>query len=83
LYLICTLLGLYTIVIFGRIIMSWVPVAPGGGMAQVASVLYNLTEPVLGPIRNAVPPVRLGMGALDLSPIIVIIGLRVLQSIIC
>ena len=81
--LICALLALYSIVIIGRIIMSWVPVAPGGGLAQVASVLYNLTEPVLGPIRNAVPPVRLGMGALDLSPIIVILGLRILQGIIC
>jgi YggT family protein len=69
--LICTLLGIYSWIIFARIILSWVRVEPGTGLASVASVVYNLTEPVLGPIRSVIPPMRMGMAALDLSPLIV------------
>jgi len=77
--LICTLLGIYSWIIFARILMSWVRVEPGTGMASVYSVLYNLTEPVLGPIRSVIPPMRMGVAALDLSPILVF----VLILIIC
>lgn len=59
--------------------MSWVRVEPGTAVASIYSVLFNLTEPVLGPLRRTIPPVRLGMAALDLSPFIVIIGI----SLIC
>lgn len=69
--LICAILQIYTWIIFARIILSWVRVEPGTGLASVASVVYNLTEPVLGPIRSAIPPMRMGMAALDLSPLIV------------
>jgi YggT family protein len=80
---ICTLLGLYILVVFVRILFSWFPITPGGTGEQIYSVLFRLTEPVLGPVRRTIPPVRLGMSALDLSPIIVIIGLRILQANIC
>ena len=53
--LLVTLLQLYVFCIFGRIILSWFPVTPGGPIAQISSVLYSITEPVLGPIRNALP----------------------------
>jgi YggT family protein len=42
-----------------------------------------VTDPVLAPLRRAIPAVRLGSVALDLSPIIVIIGVQVLRGIIC
>jgi YggT family protein len=42
-------------------------------------VLYSLTEPVLGPIRRVLPPMRLGGMGLDLSPIIVLIGLQIIS----
>lgn len=51
------LLQLYSICLFGRIILSWFPLAPGGAMASVFGVLYNLTEPVLGPVRRVLPSV--------------------------
>lgn len=76
--LICALLSIYLWVIFGRILMSWVRVVPGTPMATVYSVLFTLTEPVLGPLRRAIPPVRLGMAAIDLSPIIVLIGITLI-----
>lgn len=45
-------------------------------MASIAQFLYRLTEPVLAPIRRVLPP----MGGLDLSPLVVIIGIQVLTS---
>lgn len=81
--MLCLLLQLYLYVLFARIILSWFPVTPGGGLAAVVSVLYNLTEPVLGPLRRALPPVRLGAAAIDLSPLIVLIGLQLLMASIC
>lgn len=76
--LICTLLGIYSWLIFARIIMSWVRVEPGTPVASIYSVIFNLTEPVLGPLRRAIPPVRMGMAALDLSPLIVFVGIMII-----
>jgi YggT family protein len=81
--IVCQLLGLYFILIFARIILSWFPVSPGSGLATIFSLLYNVTEPVLGPVRRLVPPLMLGGAGFDLSPIIVIIGLQVLRGAIC
>ena len=76
--LVCWLLQAYFYAIFLRIILSWFPVTPGGFVAALNGALFTVTEPVLGPLRRTIPPVRLGMAALDLSPIIVILGLRLL-----
>ena len=76
---VCALLNLYVLVILARVIFSWVRVQPGTPVASIYSVVFNLTEPVLGPLRRAIPPVRMGMAALDLSPIIVL----VVVSLIC
>jgi YggT family protein len=75
---ICTLLFFYQWIIFARILMSWIRIEPGTAMASVYSVVFNLTEPVLGPMRRAIPPMRMGMAALDLSPIIVFIGIMII-----
>jgi YggT family protein len=56
---ICVVLQLYSFVILARIIMSWVRVTPGTPLASVYSVIFNLTEPVLGPLRRMIPPVRM------------------------
>ena len=57
--------------------MSWIRIEPGTPVASIYSVVFNLTEPVLGPLRRAIPPVRIGMAALDLSPIIVFVVIGV------
>ena len=77
--LLCALIKVYFIVLFARIILSWFPMQPGTGMASIASILYQLTEPVLGPVRRLIPSV----GMIDISPIVVFIGLQILQSAIC
>ena len=76
------LLELYIILVFGRVILSWFPIGPGSALAPVASFLYSVTEPVLGPVRRALPPLRMGAMGLDLSPIIVLIGLQIIERLL-
>lgn len=80
--LVCLAAWLYILVIFATIVISWFPMEPGSGLETVSVTLRRATEPVLGPVRRALPPVRLGAAALDLSPIVVLIGLRIVQVII-
>ena len=77
--LICPLLQIYSLILIARILMSYVRIERDSSLAGVNSVLFSLTEPVLAPLRNAIPPVRMGAAAIDLSPIIVF----VIISIIC
>ena len=76
--LVCFVLQLYVLIIIARVIFSWVRVTPGTPVASIYSVVYNLTEPVLGPLRRAIPPMRMGMAAIDLSPLIIIIGAQLI-----
>lgn len=76
--LIDQLLNLYIIAVFGRVILSWFPLSPGGPMASVYSFLYAITEPVLGPIRRVLPP----LGGLDLSPIVLLFGVQILRGVL-
>ena len=78
--ILCTLAYLYLVAMFGRINLSWFPVSPGSAMASVFSFLYTITEPVLGPVRRLLPPIGMGGMGLDLSPIIVVIGLQLITS---
>jgi YggT family protein len=78
--LLCYALTLFKFAVLGRIILSWVPMRPGSGLAPVGEFLYRVTEPVLGPLRRAIPPLRMGAMALDLSPIIVFIGIQLIGN---
>jgi len=81
--LVCTLAQLYLLAVFARIILSWFPPSPGGGgLNSVRIFLDTITEPVLGPLRRAIPPLGVGGMALDLSPLILIIGFQVLLGVI-
>jgi YggT family protein len=58
----------FMVTVFVRVILSWI--APGGYNPAVA-LLVSLTEPVMRPARRLIP----ALGGLDLSPIIVFLGL--------
>ncbi|HJP66991.1 MAG TPA: YggT family protein [Actinomycetota bacterium] len=72
------LLVAYWIVLIVRVVSSWVRIPPSGPVARFMSFVYEITEPVLRPLRNLIPPIRMGMMALDLSAIIVFIVLSIL-----
>ena len=82
--LLCTLANLYLIAIFARIVVSWFPVQPGTTFASIVGFLYTITEPLLGPLRRAIPALRMGGMGLDLSPIIVVLLFQlVVLRIVC
>jgi YggT family protein len=78
----CTALLIYWIILLLRIILSWFPMPHSGPAARASSILYRLTDPVMRPLRNLIPPVRAGMMAIDLSPILLFIGIGVLRRVI-
>jgi YggT family protein len=68
------LLAVYSLMIFMRIVFEW-------GVSSVNPVLRFLvraTEPVLGPFRRLIPP----LGMFDISPIVVLLLIRLLQEAI-
>jgi YggT family protein len=81
--IVCIAIQLYLLIVFVRIIMSWFPPTPGTTYAQIYEVFDRLTEPVLAPIRAMIPPIRMGMAGLDLSPIIVFLVGTILLRTIC
>jgi YggT family protein len=81
--ILCLALQLYVFVVFGRVILSWFPVSEGSALQGVDTFLRMLTEPVLGPLRRAIPALRMGGMAIDLSPMILIFGIIILQQVIC
>ena len=69
--------------VFARILLEWIPVPSDHPVGRFRSLLGAAVDPLLRPIRRMVRPVRIGMGAIDLSPLILIAAIWVLQSIIC
>ncbi|RJP80180.1 MAG: YggT family protein [Candidatus Zixiibacteriota bacterium] len=60
------LFQLAVVLFIGRAVMSWIQADPRQSLVRL---FYDLSEPVLGPIRRLVPPI----GAVDLSPLIAIL----------
>ena len=71
---------LLEMLIFVRILLSWIVGYQGG---SVMRLLYNLTEPILQPVRNMVDKSPLGGGVgLDFSPVFALILLRLVKALL-
>ncbi len=72
------------VLIFVRIILSWFPVNPYGNptLMNIIYFLRNVSEPFLAPFRSVIPPLRMGGGHLDLSPIIALFVLRLIRNLL-
>jgi YggT family protein len=79
---ICAVVTIYFVIMLLRIILSWVPSVPDP-VRPLARGLRALTDPVLIPLRGTIPPVRVGVGALDLSPLLVFVALMILRALLC
>jgi YggT family protein len=78
-----TLVIVYLVLIFVRILTSWIPRMPYNRLlAAFLQFVSDVTDPYLNLFRRFVPMVRMGPGALDLSPIIATIVLIVVGSIV-
>ncbi|QEP41994.1 YggT family protein [Ectothiorhodospiraceae bacterium BW-2] len=74
--LISTILTIFVFAIIIQAIMSWVNPAPHYN--PISSLLYSLTEPLLGPARRRIPPIS----GIDLSPLAVILLLEVVKMLL-
>lgn len=71
---------LLEILILVRILFSWIVGYRGG---YVMRLIYNLTEPILQPVRNMVDKSPLGGGVgLDFSPVFALILLRLVKALL-
>jgi YggT family protein len=71
------LLDIYTWIIIAAALISWVSPDPRN---PIVKFLHWATEPVLAPVRRLLPPWK--TGGLDLSPLIVIIGIQFVDRVI-
>ena len=78
-----TLLQIYIVLIFIRILMSWIPRMPYNRyLNAVLNFVRDVTDPYLNLFRKFVPMVKIGPGALDLSPIVATFALIIVGQIV-
>ena len=73
--LLAGLIDLYSLVVFVAVILSWISLDRRN---PLVTITRGLTEPVLVPIRQVLPP----MGGLDLSPMVLLIALQILKGLL-
>ncbi len=78
-----TLALVYLVLIFIRIILSWIPRIPYNRVLNgFLKFVTDVTDPYLNLFRRILPPVRIGPGALDLSPIVGTFVLIIVSSLV-
>ena len=83
LWLVDTLISIYIWILIAAAVLSWliafnVVNTRNPIVANIGEFLYRITEPALRPIRNMMP----NLGGIDISPVILIIGLLFLKQLI-
>ena len=83
LWLIDTIINIYIWLLIASAVLSWliafnVVNTRNPIVHSVGDFLYRVTEPLLRPIRNLLP----NLGGIDVSPVILIIGLLFLRQLI-
>ena len=83
LWLINTLIWTYIYILIAAAVMSWliafnVVNSQNPTVRMIWNFLYQVTEPALRPIRSVLP----SLGGIDISPIILIIGLMFLDRLV-
>ncbi len=81
------LLSLFKIALFLRIIIDYIRMfarswRPNAFLLAIFEVIYTVTEPPMAFVRRFIPPLRLGGVALDLSFIVLLIAINLLQAVI-
>jgi len=63
------------VAILARVLLSWIPVDRNN---RFVIILYDITEPILGPIRRVMP----SLGGLDLSPLIALLLVELAERVL-
>lgn len=81
--IVCTVLSIYALLILAWVILSWVQVSSVHPLGKVQVFLDRIIYPVILPLRRILPPLRLGGAMIDLSPLVLLLGLQLLRRVIC
>ena len=74
-YFVTTLARVLNAAILIRILLSWFPIDPNN---RLIVILYEITEPILGPIRRLIP----SLAGFDISPILALVLIQVTESVL-
>ena len=69
--------GVLYVALIGRVVLSWLNLSQSNPLYPLGIILYQITEPILAPLRRLLP----SFGMLDLSPMVAIILIRVIQAL--
>jgi YggT family protein len=73
----------YILLIIAYVLLGWfVGMSTSGLVYDLYHVLASLCEPYLGLFRRVIPPLMMGSGGLDLSPVLAILVLEVVAGIV-
>jgi YggT family protein len=80
-------LQLYVLALFARVILDYARVfapqwRPRGIILAFAEFIYAITDPLVKFARRFIPPLRLGPVAVDLSFIVILVGLQFLGRLL-
>ena len=64
----------FNFLLLARVLMSWINPTPSGG---IGGLLFDLTEPVLAPIRKILPRSQM----IDVSPLVAFLLLQLLAEV--
>jgi len=76
-YIVNILAFTLTVIIFARVIVSWIMVG-GSGNNQIVAFVYRISEPILAPIRRVLPRT----GAIDLSPMVALLIIYAVRELV-
>jgi YggT family protein len=77
-----TVFAVYLICIIAYIIMSWIPLPYNVWLSRVQRFLYDVVDPYLRLFRRFLPQLSLGGLGLDLSPVVAIFSLYIVQALV-
>lgn len=85
--LILQVIGLFKLALFARIIIDYIRMfkrdwRPAPFLSAIFEVIYSITDPPIKFVQRFVPPLRVGSMALDLSFIVILIALSLLERVV-
>ena len=80
-------LNLYSLILIGRLVFEYIRMfardwRPSGIVLLLAEFLYSVTDPPLRALRRILPPLRIGTLYLDLSYLVLFLGIYVARMIL-
>lgn len=80
-------LNLYSLILIGRLVFEYIRMfardwRPAGVVLLLAEFLYSVTDPPLRVLRRVLPPLRIGTMYLDLSYLVLFLGIYVARMIL-